>query len=59
MFENENLANIRVNEAIQEGVQSQNVQRSLGRRNKIVSGATFVFISLVILMVFFFKKQKN
>ena len=53
MFKNENLANIRVNEAIQTGVQSQNTHRSIGRRKRMVSGATLLFISLAILMVIF------
>jgi hypothetical protein len=53
MFENENLANIRVNEAIQQGVQSQKVQRTIGRRKKWVPGATLLLISLIILMVIF------
>jgi len=53
MFENQDIANIRVNEAIQTGVQSQNTHRSLGRRKRLVSGATLLFISLAILMVIF------
>ena len=53
MFENEDLANIRVNEAIQQGVQSQKVQRTVGRKNRWVPGATLMLISLIILMAIF------
>jgi len=46
----EDLARIRMNEAIQYGLQSQDIRRNLGRNRKSVSKTTLLLLVLVLTL---------
>ena len=49
-LQDEDFARIRVDEAIQGGLQSQYVQRGLGRNNRTISRNTLLLLGLLLLL---------